>query len=280
MLCDAHFHLVQCFPQGEQELLASPDLDMAYACCCAHSPQEFYVQQELIAAARRAGHPCRYVPAFGMHPQAADELLPVREYTDFLETLLREHRIMAVGETGIDLYTEEFRSRLVFQQQVWYIQLELAGTAGVPVVIHCRKALDYMFRDTGLLKKIPAVVFHSFIGSPQEALSLLRRGINAYFSFGKPLLNNNKRARLCTQTLPADRLLLETDAPYQTLKGELRTDPREIRRVYDEACRLRRMELPALQSTVAENFRAAFMSGMHAPGATDPARPKIAGAMK
>ena len=76
------------------------------------------------------------------------------------------------------------------------------------------------------------VLFHSFMGPPVEALSLLNRGINGYFSFGKQLLNCNKKAIACVRELPSNRILAETDAPFQTLKGEKYTAPSEIVRVY------------------------------------------------
>jgi TatD DNase family protein len=76
-----------------------------------------------------------------------------------------------------------------------------------------------IFACTGELKKLPGVIFHSWPGTLGEGEALLRRGVNAYFSFGAPILTNRKEARRCCALFPAERLLLETDAPYQPPRG-------------------------------------------------------------
>jgi TatD DNase family protein len=70
------------------------------------------------------------------------------------------------------------------------------------------------------LKQLPAVVFHSWPGTRGEAEAMLRKGINAYFSFGSAALKNHREAIASASVLPADRVLLETDAPYQPLRGK------------------------------------------------------------
>ena len=71
------------------------------------------------------------------------------------------------------------------------------------------------------------------MGPSVEAKSLLDRGINAYLSFGKQLLNGNKKAIACVRELPDERILPETDAPFQYLKGENFTKPSEVSRVIE-----------------------------------------------
>jgi TatD DNase family protein len=77
-----------------------------------------------------------------------------------------------------------------------------------------------IFPHTRALKKLPAVVFHSWPGSPDEGFSFLRRGINAFFSFGTTILLNHKNAIRSCAAFPAERLLFETDAPFQPLRGK------------------------------------------------------------
>jgi len=102
------------------------------------------------------------------------------------------------------------------------------------------------------------VVFHSFAGSDTEALSLIKRGVNAHFSFGKPLLNGNKRALRCAVNLPFDLLLAETDAPWQTLKGETATDPADIKKVYEKIASLRGEHPAAVCERLYKNFKNAY----------------------
>lgn len=58
--------------------------------------------------------------------------------------------------------------------------------------------------DSALLRKIRAVVFHSFCGGMYEVEGILGKGINAYFSFGKQILNGNKKSIECVRFLPLD----------------------------------------------------------------------------
>ena len=190
---------------------------MYYGVSCAHDRDEF-LKQETLSAKLNENENTQVMCAFGMHPQ-----LPLVENASFMETLLKERRIGAIGEAGFDLFTKEFKADIARQEEAWRISCELAALYGVPLVVHCRKALDKMFRDSKALSKIPAVVFHSFTGSVQDASSLLKRGVNAYFSFGNPFIFGDKSAIGCVQKLDVGRLLMETDAPYQTMRGETET---------------------------------------------------------
>jgi TatD DNase family protein len=127
--------------------------------------------------------------------------------------------LAAVGETGFDLYDRRYRETEAPQDKLFALHLDFALRRGLPLVLHVRRALHKIFPHTGDLRRLPAVLFHSWPGSPEDGLSLLRRGINAYFSFGTALLLNHKNALRSCASLPVDRLLLETDAPYQPLRG-------------------------------------------------------------
>jgi TatD DNase family protein len=190
--------------------------------------------------------------SFGIHPQNPDpSLLP------FLKKLLEQNSINAIGEAGFDLYTDGFKEQLSVQKLVWYEQLELALSYSKPLVVHSRKALDLIFASAPLLKKIPSVVFHSYSNSPEEAVSLRKKGINAFFSFGKPLLNNHKNALRCAAHLPLEWILLETDGPYQTLRGECITPPEDIIKVYSFFSSIRNSSEDSL-CQVEKNFFSVF----------------------
>ena len=107
------------------------------------------------------------------------------------------------------------------------------------MIIHGRKCNDRFFFYAKQLSKVPAVLFHSYMGTFNEAQSLLNKGINCFFSFGKPLLNGNKKAIECICKLDSRQLLLETDAPFQVLKGEEYTKPSDIFNVYEKAFEIR-----------------------------------------
>ncbi|MCR5764118.1 MAG: TatD family hydrolase [Treponema sp.] len=242
LFCDSHFHASDC------KLLPDNEKDKVFAgVSCAHSLQEWN-EQSCLTNGRKG-----FFNAFGIHPQ-----LPDVQNCRLLESLLQEKKIVAIGETGFDFFTEKFKSNKKSQEESWNICLELAGKYNVPLIIHNRKALDIMFIYAKQMSLLPAVIFHSFAFSSREAESLLRHGINAYFSFGKPLLNNNKKSIDCIRNLSIDRILLETDAPFQTLKGETSTHPSEIERVYKKAIEIRNIDSYEFCQKLEKNFCTAF----------------------
>ena len=215
---DAHFHYAVCQEYGIQ----IPDFGEGISwqgISCAHSKEEFKIQKKA---------PACVIQAYGMHPQnAANE--DIKDSTDFLEELLQNKEISFIGEAGFDFFNDEFKAAAALQEEIWNIQLELAIKYNIPLVVHCRKANHKLFEYSKQLSQLPEVLFHSFMGPPAEARSLLERGINAYFSFGKQVMNGNKKVIACVQELPEDRVLAETDAPFQFLKGEKYTNLSEIR---------------------------------------------------
>ena len=214
LLFDAHFHYAVCREFGICDL---PDNWQGIS--CAHSKQEFEVQNAA---------PSCVIQSYGMHPQnAANE--NIKESADFLESLLIKNLISFIGEAGFDYFTQEFRDAAELQEEIFNIQLELALKYNKPLVIHCRKANHKLFEYSKKLNQLPEVLFHSFMGPPVEAKSLLNKEINGYFSFGKQLLNGNKKTIACVRELPPDRVLSETDAPFQFLKGELYTTPSDVK---------------------------------------------------
>ena len=237
---DAHIHIGDC--TNWQPL---PDVVQCSSC---HTEEDFLFVESL---ARQ--HPKKVVLSFGIHPQNPDvSLFPL------LEKLAAEHRLGAVGEAGFDFFTPELTATREKQQEVWQLQLELAQRYQLPLVIHCRRAMDKIFLYCKDLKKLPAVVFHAFPGSRQEAENLLRRGVEGYFSFGKELLRGRKNSICCVQALPLNCLLAETDAPYQRLRNQEASEPQEIRLVYQQFAEIRGVHEDEIKNPLEQNFQRIF----------------------
>lgn len=252
VFCDAHFHLV-CAAENEDVLSSLKKCGGYVACTCAHSVDEFITQEKLLASIKAEAGDIKLFSAFGLHPQE-----PSLENADFLERLLQEKRVNAIGEAGFDFFTAELKQDVERQEMAWRIQIECAAFYKVPLIIHCRKAIDFIFRDISILQKIPALIFHSFSGALLQAMSILKKDVNAYFSFGKQILNGNKKAIECVSKIEEERLLLETDAPYQTLYGERFTSVGEIERVYNMAAYLRKVSPCELCVSLHDNFKRVF----------------------
>lgn len=274
---DAHFHIVQCNRSIQTELLkkqcvaagidSSEKIDYS-ACSCSHTPAEFERQRLLIEESCDKcgdGDTEMLFSAYGIHPQSfasTDEegvaFPSVKENASFLQSLLEQKKIDAIGEAGFDFFSDNFRATRKEQEDAWRTECDFASSFQKPLIVHDRKALDELFRDAKALRKIPAVLFHSFAFGPREAQSLLDHGINAFFSFGKQLLNGNKKSISCVKELPLERILLETDAPYQILRGEIKTEPEEIIRVYKEASLIRNEGIDYISQSTRQSFAEIF----------------------
>jgi TatD DNase family protein len=198
--------------------------------------------------------------SFGIHPQ-----LPVRDEWDCLVELAGGPpglpRLVAIGECGFDFWlgreTAGPRSEAV-QIPLFLDQLALARQADLGIVIHSRRATELVFSHVRELKKLRSVVFHAWPAPPEEGRALLRQGVNAWFSLGTPLLQGKRSAIHSVRELPPERLLLETDAPYQTLKGQAFTGTDALAAVCREAARLCGTTPASLAAQVAANFGQAF----------------------
>ncbi len=151
--------------------------------------------------------------ALGLHPTEINE-----NWRDDLATtvdLILNHRdkIVAVGEIGIDLYWD--KSFAAEQAEAFRTQASLAARLGLPVIIHCREALEEILHVFDSMETIPAGVFHSFGGTPDDVEAIRRRG-DFYFGINGVVTFKNSRLAATLPAIGIDRILLETDSPYLT----------------------------------------------------------------
>lgn len=150
-------------------------------------------------------------PLIGFHPTSVDENWEERLLV--VEKAFRSnHPFYGIGEVGLDFYWDDtFRKE---QMKVFDIQINWALESDLPLIIHSRNAqkelLEVMepYRKTSLRG-----IFHSFGGNEEEACQLLEYknfmlGINGILTFKKSTLSD------VLQTVPLERLVLETDSPY------------------------------------------------------------------
>lgn len=146
--------------------------------------------------------------AVGVHPECAADL--PEDWLQRVEALLSHPKIVAVGEIGLDYHWEDLCPR-ARQKEVFRLQLELAARHGLPVVIHDREAHGDMMDI--LRETRPKGVVHCFSGSAETARETVKLGL--YIGLGGVVTFKNARHSLeVAASVPLDRLLTETDAPY------------------------------------------------------------------
>jgi TatD DNase family protein len=251
VFCDAHLHLVDL--ESRDREFANRPLPFEWrGAVVSHDAQEFELSEGI----------CRLLPStvagFGIHPQNPD-----MSNAETLIRLCRESRIGFIGEAGFDFFGDTpLRMRTAqamrLQTEAFLFQVKLAASEQLPLVIHIRKATDVLMAHSRELELVPSVIFHCWPGRLEEARMLIGKGINAFFSFGTPLLRDSRHALETLSGLPPERLLSETDAPWQPPHGCAWTELRHIRPIVEKMAAVRGLPLEEMQLQLLENFRTAF----------------------
>ncbi|MGN6554462.1 MAG: TatD family hydrolase [Verrucomicrobiota bacterium] len=208
------------------------------------------------------------IPSFGYHPWYVKER-SANWQANFLRAL--DAIPSAVGEIGLDKWIKDHD--LAEQKEVFIWQLRIAAKRNLPVSIHCLQAWGSLLE---ILKAEPrpncGFVLHSF-GGPREMIKPLA-DLGAYFSLpGYFAQERKERQRETFKSVPRDRLLIETDAPDQSLPetrvefplpntfdGKPVNHPANLGAVYRFAAELLGEPLESLALQVEKNFQQVFGS--------------------
>ncbi|WP_300348158.1 TatD family hydrolase [Clostridium sp.] len=150
-----------------------------------------------------------FYAAVGIHPENADEFN--EEVVKEIKEYVKEEKVKAIGEIGLDYYWEENPPKEV-QKEVFRAQMKLADELNLPVIIHDRDAHG----DTlEIMKEFPNVkgVIHCFSGSVEFAKECIKLGYYIGFTGVLTFKNAKKLVEVCKE-IPSDRMLVETDCPF------------------------------------------------------------------
>jgi TatD DNase family protein len=277
LLHDAHNHLQDDWLAPHLDRIARAFTALGPGTCVVNGTCE--ADWERVSALSRQYAWVR--PSYGLHPWDAGNRSA--GWRAALEKRLAAEPHAAVGEIGIDRWildrarpddprlTGLRRASLEEQTEVFLAQLELAARDNRPVTIHC---LDVWGQLADLLRDAPlperGFLLHAYGGSRELAVEFAKRG--AYFSFNGAFLDPRKQARRAVfAALPAERLLVETDAPamappvaWRTHKlppapdGSTINHPANIEAAYAGLAALRGVSPPELSEQVDANFKRLF----------------------
>jgi TatD DNase family protein len=189
----------------------------------------------------------------GTHPHYAHEELHVT--AGDLVARTRHPKIVAIGEAGLDYHYDN--SPRDAQERGFRSHIAAARETGLPLVIHSRDADDDMARileeETG--KGAFPAVLHCFTGGPDLARRAIALGHFISFT-GILTFKNSTALRDIAASLPADRILVETDAPYLApvpYRGKT-NEPGFVRHVAEEVARLRGIDFAILANATTANY--------------------------
>ncbi len=150
----------------------------------------------------------------GLHPLYLARHRP--EHLEDLQALAAEGRIVAIGEIGLDYHVPDLDRAA--QQQLFERQLQIAAGAGLPVLLHVRKAHDQVLATLRRRQFPHGGIVHAFTGSRQQADQYLGLGF-AISICGTITYDRARRIRKIAAELPPEALVVETDAPDIPLAG-------------------------------------------------------------
>ena len=247
MLFDTHAHMNDpAFDEDREQVLLSlkdkgVDFMMNVGCCLASS-------KDCIAMAEQ--YPFVYA-SVGSHPDSADEV--TEEVIEQYRKMAAHPKVKAIGEIGLDYYYETIPREK--QIQAFRMQMELARELGMPVIVHERNAHDDGMRVVKEFKDVTGV-FHCYSGSAEMARQLVNMGWYIGFT-GVLTFKNARKAVETAQSIPLDRIVLETDCPFmapEPFRGK-RNDPGYLYRMAQQLAQIRGISLEEVTQVTTANAK-------------------------
>lgn len=187
----------------------------------------------------------------GCHPHNAKNL---RNYS-LIENSLSNPKCLCVGEMGLD-YNRMFSPKDI-QITVFEKQIEIAKRFNKPMYMHCRDAFDDFIMCLDKFKYYNGVI-HCFTGSRHEALELVNRG----FKLGITgwLLDERRNSELlqAIQSVDIESLMIETDAPFMSLKNEKYSQPKNVITISNKIAQLKNIDQNECANILYETTRNFF----------------------
>ena len=195
---------------------------------------------------------CIGYPTYGIHPWSFDGYVIASEAKQpegsptegrksnltLLETLLKENRIAAIGETGLDRnHKDSFELQLEFFEK----HISLSEQYQKPLIIHNVKATADILRLHKKHRPSQTWIIHGFNGTETEVRQLTDKGI--CLSVGESIYYQNRKITQSIKSIPLEYLFLETD-----------TSEKSIQEIYEKASELLAMPLEMLKEQIFANF--------------------------
>jgi TatD DNase family protein len=195
----------------------------------------------------------------GIHPHEVKEITP-DTYKD-IRKLLADPKVIAVGEIGLDYY-KDYSPRDI-QQEEFINQIRLAREFKKPIIVHSRDAREDTLK---ILKEENASevggIMHCFSGDEDMAKMCMDMGF--YISFAGPVTYPNAdKLRKVVKSIPANRLLTETDCPYltpQQMRGK-RNEPSYVRFVAEKVAEVKGLTVEDIERVLRLNVYNLFKIG-------------------
>lgn len=170
----------------------------------------------------------------------------------------KNNKIVAIGEIGLDYYWNTDNKDL--QKYAFIKQIELANSLNLPIVIHTRDAImDTLDIIKNVVKPVKPGVFHCCPLNVELVKEALKLGF--YISFAGPVtFKNSKNAAQVVQSVPLDKILIETDSPYlspEPKRGQ-RNDSRNVKFIAEKIAEFKGIQTEEVAEKTYNNAKNVF----------------------
>lgn len=255
-LIDTHAHL----DQAEFDADRSSVIERAHAAGVEAMIAIGVTAESSAAVLRLTGeYPSLYC-AVGIHPNYCAEAGP--NDWDRVVAMVGQPRVVALGETGLDRYRDP--APLALQQDYFDRHLRLSQERDLPFVVHTRESqteVVSMLREARARGSLRGVM-HSFTGDAAAAAECVELGMHISFA-GMVTFKKSDDLRAVAVTIPADRILVETDSPYLSphpLRGK-RNEPANVVLTAECLAKVRGESFEAFAAQTTANARRLFRLG-------------------
>ena len=170
--------------------------------------------------------------------------------------LVSSSRIVAIGEIGLDYYWRKDNKEK--QRDLFQKQLDLAVKHQMPVVIHCRDAIQELYDILSQYKGKVKGVIHCFSGSYEMALAFIELGF--VLGIGGVLTFKNSKLYQVVEKIPLSSIVLETDSPYLTPephRGEM-NESKYIPLIAEKIAQIKGISLSEVEKITTDNAKRVF----------------------
>ncbi len=205
MLFDSHAHLNdQVLINRVEDIISNAKKNGVEKIVCVG-----YDQDSSLLAVELANQYDEIYAAVGIHPSEAKSF---NIDLDWIAKELENPKVVAIGEIGLDFYWDKAYQEE--QKELFIRQIEIANDYEKPIIIHMRDATNDTYEILKKYKKAHTEgVMHCYSASKETVKQFI--DLNMYISLAGPVTFKNARVpKEVAETIPLDRLLVETDSPY------------------------------------------------------------------
>lgn len=196
-------------------------------------------------------------PTLGIHPNDVGSAEELEVELQRLQQQLAQDSWVALGETGLDFYRDWSDPEL--QRRSLRRHLELSADTGLPIILHCRQAIESLLEELQAFAAPLRGIMHCYSEGPGAIETLVDMGLHISFA-GNLTYPKSVELQEAARRVPLERLLVETDAPFlapQPKRGK-RNEPAHVRHTLEFLAELRAEDACATAAATTRNARELF----------------------